>query len=140
MSLAEIETTSLPNRRRTYKRRVTSRANEAVDIIAARLLGDIGSNRPMKEIVHKNDMDERAFAYAFKKRHGLPPKQWLIRERIKQAREILTSTHDWVCLKSLSAKLGFSSPSRFGVFYKKSYGETPRHTLRLRQAMLRKKA
>lgn len=117
-----------------------TRLQEVVQDFAMLLLDEMKSNDPISEIAQRRGLDSRSLAYEFKKLYGLPPKQWLLQERIKRARDILIKASHKPCLKSLSSELGFSSPSRFGVYYRKTYGETPRYTLRLRQAILKKES
>ena len=59
----------------------------------------------------------------FKKHAGLSPGDWLMRYRIKRAREMLAT--DEPAISDISAACGFSSPQYFNYVFKKQTGATP---------------
>ena len=101
-----------------------------VDQICRLLLQDISNNISLDILAHKSGWSVRSITYAFVRRYGMPPKKWLLNERLRYARKILLTADNKVPLLTLSSELGFASPSKFSTYYRRSYGETPRDTLR----------
>ena len=134
MSLAYVDETS--HAESTSKKHCESYITvyDYVDEIAKILLANIDKNLTMDDLSAKVGWCNRSIAYAFTKRFGLPPKQWLLHQRVQYARKILLSSNEKVCLQELSARLGFPSPSKFGMYYRRLYGETPRETVRRRRS------
>lgn len=104
--------------------------DEAVDQICQLLLRDISNNVSLDELADKSGWSVRSITYAFVRRYAMPPKKWLLNERLRYAREILLTTDNRISLLALSEELGFASASKFATYYRRAYGETPRDTLR----------
>ena len=63
------------------------------------------------------------FAKAFKTATGLPPHQFIIRERIERAKSLLKASRTPV--SEVAALVGYQTPSRFSQLFKRQVGVTP---------------
>lgn len=64
------------------------------------------------------------FRHIFKKKFGLSPQNYVIEERLKNARDMLTKTN--LTLTDISRCCGFSDNAQFSVMFKKKYGIAPK--------------
>jgi AraC-like DNA-binding protein len=69
------------------------------------------------------DMSESAFSRRFKATLGLTPYQYVLAERLSEAKRLLRAT-DWP-LTDISDAIGFSSQSHFTTTFKSHIGVTP---------------
>jgi AraC-like DNA-binding protein len=79
-------------------------------------------------------VSERTLRNAFRREHGLSPKQYDVRERLQAARQALCnggSGSDTVT--TIASQYGFFELGRFAGLYKDAFGETPSETIRLRR-------
>lgn len=63
------------------------------------------------------------FAHNFKRVTGLAPHQYVIRERVERAKHLLRETDTSVT--AITYSLGFGSPSRFALVFRRATGTTP---------------
>jgi AraC-like DNA-binding protein len=82
----------------------------------------------MSELEEMSGLSARALQYAFKKRFGLSPKQWIQNERLHQAHDRIRSKDNHAQITSISYDLGFSSPSVFAQKYAELFKELPSET------------
>jgi AraC family transcriptional regulator len=68
------------------------------------------------------DLSAHRFAHNFKQATGLAPHQYVIRERMARARRMLRSG---ATVAEVAYALGFGSPSRFALAFRRSTGVTP---------------
>lgn len=79
----------------------------------------------------------RAFARRFQAEMGISPHQWLIRQRIQRAQQILESSD--FSIEEVAARCGFGSALSFRQHFKRQIGNCPtayRQVFRLRQQTL----
>jgi AraC-like DNA-binding protein len=74
----------------------------------------------------------RALNVTFNRYHGLSPIGYVHRARLDRAHHDLRSAQpgDGESVTGIAARWGFSSLPRFGVYYRRVYGQPPSHTLR----------
>ena len=76
-------------------------------------------------------VSERGLRDAFYSVHGMSPKQWMLAERLKQVRSILSgSEFARVSVTGAATRYGFYELGRFAATYKDAFGEVPSETLR----------
>jgi transcriptional regulator GlxA family with amidase domain len=75
-------------------------------------------------------VSERALRSAFRREHGVSPKQFDIRERLNQARHALCEGAGADSVTAIATRFGFFELGRFARLYKSAFGESPSHTLR----------
>lgn len=68
-------------------------------------------------------LSHHRFAHNFKRATGLPPHQFVIRRRVECAKPLLRDTDDSVA--HVTYALGFGSPSRFALLFRRETGLTP---------------
>ena len=93
-------------------------------------------NSRLTYVVSLTDMEQRSglsariLQYAFKSEFGIGPTEWLRKQRLCAARDVLGDPRIHKSLTSLSYEFCFSSPSEFARFYKQEFGELPSQTAR----------
>jgi transcriptional regulator GlxA family with amidase domain len=75
------------------------------------------------DLARQAGMSERTFVRRFKETMGIPPHQWIIRERIRRVRELLeTST---VSMEEIARLGGFTTPALMRKHFSIQVGLTP---------------
>lgn len=81
------------------------------------------SNLSLSDLASLAKLSRFHFARAFKKTFGMPPYQFILRNRIEQAKIALEK--DEISLADLAKSLGFGSQSRFSEVFRKVTGLSP---------------
>lgn len=111
------------------QRRTLSRAHErrAKELMVEHLAGNVS----VAEIALACDISRGHFIRAFRETTGLTPHQWLVRQRLERARELLrTST---LGLAEVAAACGFADQSHLTRVFAQAVGTTPGRWRRLMQ-------
>jgi AraC-like DNA-binding protein len=87
-----------------------------------------GSDLSMADIAAAANVSIRAVQLAFRRELGLTPLGYLRQVRLERAHRDLLDGGPTVT--AVSARWGFSSSSRFAVYYREAFGVLPSHTLR----------
>ena len=88
------------------------------------------SERPrIRDLSRASGISERAFRTAFHREHGVSPKQYEIRERLRAAREALRDVQAGT-VTAIASQYGFSELGRFAGIYKTMFGESPSETMK----------
>jgi len=90
------------------------------EFIAANLEEDLS----LAEISAVADLSQFHFARAFRKSTGMTPQQFLMRERIERAKELLSK--DDLPLVEISLRTGFKNQSHFTSLFRKFTSLTPK--------------
>ncbi len=69
------------------------------------------------------NLSESRFKQKFKQATGIPPAEFMIREKISQSKLLLRDTERTIT--SIAMELGFSSSQHFSVLFKRYVGESP---------------
>jgi len=73
----------------------------------------------------------RAVQLAFRRHLGITPTAYLRQVRLSHAhRDLVAADPARQTVTAIACRWGFSSPSRFAVYYRRAYGVLPAHTLR----------
>jgi AraC family transcriptional regulator len=78
----------------------------------------------LAEIAAVADLSQYHFARAFRKTTGLTPQQYLMRQRIERAKELLAK--DDLPLVEVSLRAGFKNQSHFTTLFRKFTKLTPK--------------
>ena len=92
----------------------------SIDFVQANLGGDFG----LTELAENVGMSPFYFCRLFKQSTGLSPHQFVIRERIEHARQLLKEHR--LSIAEIAATLGFSDQSHFSRAFRKLAGTTPK--------------
>lgn len=77
----------------------------------------------LKEMADVIDVSESHFSRMFKATYGISPYQYVVSERIAEAKRLLRNTH--TPMSDIASLSGFSSQSHFTTAFKKVVGITP---------------
>ena len=75
-------------------------------------------------------ISERALRNAFHRDHGVSPKQYEVRERLRAARQALCDVTAADSVTTIASDHGFFELGRFAGLYKHVFGESPSETIR----------
>ena len=85
------------------------------------------------EVSRVAGISERALRNAFHREHGLSPKQYDLRERLRRVRYALRHGPATATVTSIASQHGFFELGRFAGIYKSAFGESPSQTIRVRR-------
>ena len=80
-------------------------------------------------------VSERTLRNAFRRTHGLSPKQYDLRERLRAVRQALCDVSSSDTVTTVASQYGFFELGRFAGLYKHAFGESPSQTLRSRRRL-----
>jgi len=104
---------------------------EAVQRVDAYLRAHFDAPLRISSLSRVAGLSERGLRDAFYSVHGMSPKQWMLAERLKQVRSMLSSGQSApVSVTGAATKYGFYELGRFAATYKEAFGEVPSETLR----------
>ena len=92
----------------------------ALDYVGDNLAADL----TLAEIAHEVGMSPYHFSRMFKVSMGLPPHQYVMRQRIERAKALLTNTD--LPVGVVAQEVGFASPSHFAQQFRRLVGTAPR--------------
>ncbi len=84
---------------------------------------DSGAALGVGEIARRLGLSERHFSRLFAQQVGLPPKTWLLRQKLEEAMRLLTGSNRSVT--SVAYATGFSSCAHFSQAFHKHFGTYP---------------
>jgi AraC family transcriptional regulator len=105
-------------------RRVAPLSSRQLARIIEHIVKNVSEPLTIDRLAAVANMSSFHFARCFKQTAGMTPHQFVIRERILQARKMLASTDKPV--GDIAMSLGFASQSHFADVYRKITGRTPR--------------
>jgi len=83
----------------------------------------IGADTSLETLAELAQLSPHHFATVFKASIGLPPHQYILRQRIAKAKELLADNR--MSLAEISYVLGFPSQAHFTTMFGKLVGVTP---------------
>jgi len=90
-----------------------------------------GQPRAIGELSHAAGVSERTLRTAFHRVLGVSPKRYLMRHRLKEAREVLLRAGDAKgAVTRAATQCGFFELGRFAGAYRRLFGMRPSDTLR----------
>jgi AraC family transcriptional regulator len=88
-----------------------------------RLDADLGGTLSLQQIAVEFDLSVSHFSRAFRISTGLPPHQWLLRQRVKAAKQLM-SVRD-LPLSEIAISAGFANQSHFTKVFSAQVGVSP---------------
>ncbi len=89
----------------------------------------------IRDISRAAGISERTFRSAFHREHGVSPKQYELRERLRAVHAALSDAKA-LNVTDVASQYGFFELGRFAGIYKSTFGELPSQTLRGRHEVL----
>ena len=77
----------------------------------------------ISDLAKKINLSESRFKHKFKEEIGIPPNEYILKQKIKKAKELIQKTD--ISFTNLAYDLGFSTASYFSVVFKKYQGISP---------------
>ncbi|MEY9754253.1 helix-turn-helix domain-containing protein [Bradyrhizobium yuanmingense] len=91
--------------------------------VCERLESDLGGKLSLQEIAAEFDLSISHFSRAFRISTGLPPHQWLLRQRVKAAKQLMTVRD--LSLSEIAISAGFANQSHFTRVFSSVVGVSP---------------
>ena len=88
-----------------------------------RLESDLGGRLSLQQVAAEFDLSVSHFSRAFRTSTGLPPHQWLLRQRVKAAKQLM-SVRD-LPLSEIAISAGFANQSHFTRVFSAAVGVSP---------------
>src|SRR6266480_2838153 len=88
-----------------------------------RLESDLGGTLSLQQIAAEFDLSVSHFSRAFRISTGLPPHQWLLRQRVKAAKQLMTVRD--LPLSEIAMSAGFANQSHFTRVFSAVVGVSP---------------
>ena len=88
-----------------------------------KLESDLGGKIPLGQIAADFDLSVSHFSRAFRVSTGLPPHQWLLRQRVKTAKQLM-NVRD-LPLSEIAISAGFANQSHFTRVFSSVVGVSP---------------
>ena len=88
-----------------------------------RLESDLGGTLSLQQIAAEFDLSVSHFSRAFRISTGLPPHQWLLRQRVKAAKQLMTVRD--LPLSEIAMSAGFANQSHFTRVFSAAVGVSP---------------
>ncbi len=88
-----------------------------------RLESDLGGKLSLQQIAVEFDLSVSHFSHAFRVSTGLPPHQWLLRQRVKTAKQLMTVRD--LPLSEIAMSAGFANQSHFTRVFSAAVGVSP---------------
>lgn len=84
---------------------------------------NVSTGLSVEELAFLCHMSPATFRRHFKRLYGMPPREWLKRERMKLAARAMAS--EGKSPSQIYGELGFATPSAFGRAFRRHFGQTP---------------
>ena len=88
-----------------------------------RLESDLGGTLSLQQIAAEFDLSVSHFSRAFRISTGLPPHQWLLRQRVEAAKQLMTVRD--LPLSEIAISAGFANQSHFTRVFSALVGVSP---------------
>jgi AraC family transcriptional regulator len=88
-----------------------------------RLDSDLGGKLSLQQIAAEFDLSVSHFSRAFRNSTGLPPHQWLLQQRVKAAKQLMTVRD--LPLSEIAMSAGFANQSHFTRVFSAVVGVSP---------------
>lgn len=88
-----------------------------------RLAADLGGELPLAQIAAEFGLSVSHFSRAFRISTGLPPHQWLLRQRVRAAKQLMTVRD--LSLSEIAVSAGFANQSHFTRVFSTVVGVSP---------------
>jgi transcriptional regulator GlxA family with amidase domain len=106
---------------------------QIVDRACEFLRAHAGEGVRIGEVSRAAGISERTLRNAFRREHGISPKQYDLRERLQGVRQALTDGPPSITVTRIASQYGFFELGRFAGIYKSAFGESPSQTIKVRR-------
>lgn len=96
---------------------------ESIEFLIDYIQDNLDKSLTVFQLAEKVGMDSRQLHYLFLKRMGISPKKYLIRCKMKRAKELLENEN--YSISRISDMVGYEDPLHFSRIFKKNMGISP---------------
>lgn len=105
----------------------------ALDSLCDYVTSRLGAPLSLTDMELFSGLSRRTLQYAFQKRFGVTPMQWVREQRLLHARDLLVRAGADVSVTRVALQCGFVNVGAFSGAYHQRFGEYPSATLRMRR-------
>jgi len=106
-----------------------NRRRRQIDELCDLLIYRLGHPVSVTDMERLSGMSARTLQSAFMARFGVSPIQWLRHQRLEFSHQTLLHANLDTTVIDVALSSGFASPSKFAMYYKQRFGESPSATL-----------
>jgi len=111
----------------------TRRYREIVDHVEQVARANVGKFVRVADLSRVAEVNQRTLSRAFREIRGIGGYRYLLYLRLSEVRRVLSSEEGTVTQAAM--RFGFRELGRFGVLYRKAFGESPSETKRRRRSV-----
>lgn len=100
------------------------RMHELVDRVCREVRNNIKSEITVADLANSAGISQRYLQIAFQAVHGTNPKQWILNEKLRSARQDIL-TNPAIKITQIAEDYSFSSPAHFSNAFRKAFGVAP---------------
>ena len=94
-----------------------SKTNPAFKTLISYIIKNINNKFEIKDLANKMNLSESHFKHRFRKEVGIPPKEFVLRQKLEKAKDLLKDPS--ISISDIAYDLDFSSPSYFATVFKR---------------------
>lgn len=98
---------------------------DPTELITKAILSDLTKPLSLCEMEKIAGVSKRSIQYSFKRRYGMSPIAWQLRERLTVAHAALVDSRDVRTITQIAFDLGFASSSTFSLYFRRQFGVPP---------------
>ena len=104
-------------------------SQQTLDILCQHLKSRLAESITLTEMERMSGLSARSLQYAFRKQFASTPMQWVRKERLAMARQMLLKPVAHTSIADTALSCGFTNLGNFARVYAQQYGERPSETL-----------
>lgn len=99
--------------------------DDRLQLIIDAILADLSAPLSLSDMELLSGLSRRSIQYMFKRKFGLSPIGWQLRERLSGAYSALKNFNDRRTVTQIAFDFGFASSSTFSVYFRRQFGVSP---------------
>ena len=100
-------------------------SEDRLQLIVDAVMADLSAPLSLPDMEMLSGLSRRSIQYMFKKKYGLSPIAWQLRERLSGAYSALRNPKDQRSITQVAYDFGFASSSTFSVYFRRQFGMSP---------------
>lgn len=126
LALVKLIENLFASNHRSYNRHDIGKGDQdTTEQITKAILYDLTKPLSLCEMEKITGVSRRSIQYSFKRRYGMSPIAWQLRERLTVAHAALVDSRDLRTITQIAFDLGFASSSTFSLYFRRQFGVAP---------------